>query len=139
MKTKHGNAVTPERGSAVIAKRVDAVTPKRGSAVMAKHGSVVTAKRGSAVTAKRVGARSRTGERRFQDLKHVNSSTPLKIRPTTKRTLRGLGGRRVLLEGFGHRAPVFIAITAGGSPPIGAWLSQTELRRLVEAAKRILR
>jgi len=64
---------------------------------------------------------------------------PPKIRPTTKRTVRALGGRRVMIEGFGPRAPVFIAIAAGGAPPIGAWLSQAELRRLVEAARKILR
>jgi hypothetical protein len=72
------------------------------------------------------------------DPKRINSEAPAKIRPTTKRTLQGLGGRRVLLEGFGRQAPAFIAITAGSSPPIGAWLSPAELRRFVEAAKRIL-
>ena len=62
-----------------------------------------------------------------------------KIRPTTKRTMRGLGGRRIVLEGFGRRAPAFLAIAAGSTAPIGAWLSPTELRRLVEAARKILR
>ena len=62
-----------------------------------------------------------------------------KIRPTTKRTMRGLGGRRIVLEGFGRHAPAFIAITAGNTTPIGAWLSPPELRRLVEAARKILR
>jgi hypothetical protein len=88
--------------------------------------------------------RSSAGKRRLQasctaDLKRGNSADPTKIRPTTKRTLRGLGGRRVVLEGFGRRAPAFIAITAGGAPPLGAWLSPTELRRFVEAARKILR
>jgi len=64
---------------------------------------------------------------------------PSKIRPTTKRTVRGLGGRRIVLEGFGRHAPAFIAIAAGGTAPIGAWLSPTELRRLIEAARKILR
>lgn len=68
----------------------------------------------------------------------MKQGTP-KIRPTTKRSIRGLGGRRIMLEGFGRRAPAFIAIAAGDTAPIGAWLSPTELRRLVEAAKKILR
>lgn len=63
---------------------------------------------------------------------------PPKIRPTSKRTLRALGGRRVILESFGPRAPAFLAITAGGTPPIGAWLSQAELHHLVAALRKIL-
>jgi len=62
-----------------------------------------------------------------------------KIRPTTRRTLRALGGRRVVVEGFGRRAPAFVAISGGSDVPVGAWLSPNELRRLVEAARRILR
>ncbi len=65
--------------------------------------------------------------------------TAAKARPTTRRTLRALGGRRVVLEGFGRRAPTFVAIAGGNDAPIGAWLSPTELRRFVEAARRILR
>lgn len=68
----------------------------------------------------------------------MKQGTP-KIRPTSKRTLRALAHRRVVLEGFGPRSPAFIAITARGSAPIGAWLSPTELRRLIEAARKILR
>lgn len=56
-----------------------------------------------------------------------------------RRTLRARGGRRIMLEGFGRRAPAFVAIAAGGDAPIGAWLSPTELRRFVDAAKRILK
>ena len=44
-----------------------------------------------------------------------------------------------MLQGFGRRAPAFIAIAANDTAPIGAWLSPTELRRLVEAARKILR
>jgi hypothetical protein len=62
-----------------------------------------------------------------------------KVRPTTKRTLRALGGRRIVIEGFGRRSPAFMAIAAGADAPIGAWLSPTELRRLVEAVRRILK
>jgi hypothetical protein len=62
-----------------------------------------------------------------------------RIRPTTRRTLRALGGRRVVVEGFGRRAPTFVAIAAGDAAPIGAWLSPAELRRFVETARRILR
>jgi hypothetical protein len=62
-----------------------------------------------------------------------------KIRPTTRRTLRALGGRRIVVEGFGRRAPAFVAISGGGDAPVGAWLSPAELRRFVDAAKRILR
>lgn len=65
--------------------------------------------------------------------------TAAKIRPTTRRTLRALGGRRVVVEGFGRRSPAFVAITGGGDAPIGAWLSPTELRRFVDVARRILR
>lgn len=80
----------------------------------------------------------RTQEGHGANLKRPHNAPTTKIRPTTKRTLQGLGGRRVVLEGFGRRAPAFIAIAAGGSPPIGVWLSPAELRRLVEAARRIL-
>jgi len=66
------------------------------------------------------------------------SAAPQKIRPTSRRTLRALGGRRVILESFGTRAPTFLAIVAGGTPPIGVWLSQTELQHLVEALRKIL-
>ena len=62
-----------------------------------------------------------------------------KVRPKTRRTLRTLGGRRIMVEGFGRRAPMFMAIAGGNEPPIGAWLSPAALRRLVAAAKRILR
>lgn len=62
-----------------------------------------------------------------------------KVRPTTRRTLRALGGRRIVIEGFGRLAPTFVAITAGGEAPIGAWLSPTELRRFVETVRRILK
>lgn len=60
-------------------------------------------------------------------------------RPTTRRTLRALGGRRVVVEGFGRRAPTFVAITGCSDVPVGAWLSPAELRRFVEAARKILR
>ena len=62
-----------------------------------------------------------------------------KIRPSTKRTLRALGGRRLVIEGFGRRSPTFVAITGSSDVPVGAWISPTELRRLVETARRILR
>lgn len=63
----------------------------------------------------------------------------VKVRPKTRRTLRALGGRRIVVEGFGRRAPTFVAISGGSEAPIGAWLSPAALRRLVEAARRILR
>lgn len=85
------------------------------------------------MTAKRIN----TKERSLQTRPVRNVPEP-KIRPETKRVLRGLGGRRVVLEGFGPRAPAFIAITAHGEPPLGAWLSPRELRRLIETARRIL-
>ena len=62
-----------------------------------------------------------------------------KVRPTTKRTLRALGGRRVVVEGFGRRSPTFVAIAGGSDVPVGAWLSPGELRRLIAAARRILK
>lgn len=63
----------------------------------------------------------------------------MKVRPKTRRILRALGGRRIVVEGFGRRAPTFVAISGGSEAPIGAWLSPAALRRLVEAARRILR
>lgn len=63
----------------------------------------------------------------------------MKVRPKTRRTLRALGGRRIVVEGFGRRAPAFVAIVGGKEAPIGAWLSPAALRKLVEAARRILR
>lgn len=60
-------------------------------------------------------------------------------RARVKATLRAYGGRRVVIEGFGNRRPrTFIAV-AGGDRPEGAWLSQGELRRLADAARRILK
>ncbi len=61
------------------------------------------------------------------------------VRPTVRRTLRALGGRRVVVEGFGRGAPTFVAISGGGDIPIGAWLSTAEFRRFANAAKRILK
>ena len=61
------------------------------------------------------------------------------VRPTTRRTLRALGGRRIVVEGFGRSCPAFVVITGGSDVPVGAWLSPVELRRFVEAAKRILK
>lgn len=65
--------------------------------------------------------------------------TATKVRPTTRRTLRALAGRRVVVEGFGRRSPTFVAIAGGSEAPIGAWLSPAALRRLVVAARRILK
>ena len=65
--------------------------------------------------------------------------TDAKIRPTTRRTLRALGGRKVVVEGFGGRSPTFVAIAGGSDAPIGAWLSPGELRKFVKAAMRILK
>lgn len=62
-----------------------------------------------------------------------------KVRPTTRRTLRALAGRRIVVEGFGRSAPTFVAIAGGSDVPIGAWISPSELRRFVAAARRILR
>jgi hypothetical protein len=62
----------------------------------------------------------------------------VKIRPTVRRTLRALSGRRIVVEGFGRRSPTYVAIT-GGDRPEGAWLSPAELRRLVETGRRILK
>lgn len=62
-----------------------------------------------------------------------------KIRPTTRRTLRALGGRRVVIEGFGRRAPAFVSIAGSSDVPVGAWISPAELRRLADAARKILK
>ena len=69
----------------------------------------------------------------------MKKTSAAKVRPTTRRTLRALSGRRVVIEGFGRRAPTFMAIVGGREAPIGAWLSPAALRKLVEAARRILR
>lgn len=66
-------------------------------------------------------------------------AAPTTIKPTTRSTLRARGGRRVVIEGFGRRSPSFLAIAGGQDVPVGAWLSPTELRRLIAAARRILR
>lgn len=62
-----------------------------------------------------------------------------KVRPTTRRTLRALGGRRIVIQGFGRRAPTFVAIAGGSDVPVGAWLSPAELRRFIDTARRILK
>ena len=61
------------------------------------------------------------------------------VRPTTRRTLRALGGKRIVVEGFGRKSPAFVAIAGGSDASSGAWLSPRELRRLVETARRILK
>ncbi len=61
------------------------------------------------------------------------------IRPTIRRTLRAMGGRRIVIESFGRRAPAFVSIGGSSDVPVGAWISPTELRRLVEVARRILK
>ena len=67
----------------------------------------------------------------------ANGEAP-KIRPTIRRTLRALGGRRVVIEGFGKYSPTLVVI-GGSEAPAGAWLSPVELRRFVEVARRILK
>jgi len=62
-----------------------------------------------------------------------------KVRPSSRRTLRALGGRRVVIEGFGRSAPAFVVIAGGGDAPVGAWLSPPELRKLIETARKILK
>lgn len=69
----------------------------------------------------------------------TRSTRAAKVRPKTHRTLRALGGRRVVIEGFGRRAPAFVAIAGGNSPPIGVWLSPRALRQLIDSARKILR
>ena len=61
------------------------------------------------------------------------------VKATSRRTLRALGGRRIVIEGFGGSAPTFVAISGGNDVPTGAWLSSSQLRRLVETARRILK
>lgn len=63
----------------------------------------------------------------------------MKIRPKLRRTLRALGGRRVVIEGYGRRAPALVVITGGNEGPCVVWLSPTTLRQMVDAARRILR
>ena len=65
--------------------------------------------------------------------------TVAKVRPKSRRTLRALGGRRIVVESFGRGAPTFVAISGGSDVPVGAWLSPTVLRQLVATARRILR
>lgn len=66
-------------------------------------------------------------------------AAPSKVRPTTRRTLHALGGRRVMIEGFGKRSPTLVVIGGNGEAPAGAWLSPAALRRLIEVARRILK
>lgn len=63
----------------------------------------------------------------------------MNVKPRVKRSLRALSGRRIVIEGFGRRAPSFVMIGGGGDAPASAWLSPKELRKLIEAAKEILR
>jgi hypothetical protein len=61
----------------------------------------------------------------------------MKIRPRVRTTLRALDGRRIIIEGFGRRAPAFVAVTGGGGAPSAAWLSPTALRHLATAIRKI--
>ena len=62
-----------------------------------------------------------------------------KVRPTSRRTLRALGGRRVVIEGFGKDSPTLLAISGNDTPAAGVWLSPAELRRFIEVARKILK
>lgn len=68
----------------------------------------------------------------------MKASAP-SVRPKMRRTLRALGGRRIVIEGFGRRSPAHVIISGGSDIPVAAWITPNELRRLVEAAKKILR
>jgi hypothetical protein len=63
----------------------------------------------------------------------------MKVKPRVKTTLRALGGRRVVIEGYGRRAPAFVAVAGGGYAPSVAWLSPAALRRLANTARKILK
>lgn len=72
----------------------------------------------------------------------MKDDTAKTVRPTTRRTrrtLRALGGRRVVVEGFGKRSPTFVAIIGGDEAPRVAWLSPAELRRFADVARKILK
>ena len=56
------------------------------------------------------------------------------VRPKRRRTLRALGGRRIVVESFGARA--FVSIAGSSDVPVGAWISARELHRLVDFARR---
>lgn len=62
----------------------------------------------------------------------------MKFKPRVKRKIRGLAGRKIVFEGFGRRAPSYLAIGTGRDSA-SAWISPAELRRLVAAAKEALR
>lgn len=72
-------------------------------------------------------------------MKKPSSGHRLGFRPKTRCTLRALGGRRVVVEGFGQGAPAFVTIAGSSDVPVSAWLSPRELRRLVKTAERILK
>jgi hypothetical protein len=61
------------------------------------------------------------------------------LRPKMRRSIRARGGRHVAIEGFGRTSPAYLTIGGASDVPVGAWLSPNELRRLIEAAKKILR
>jgi hypothetical protein len=69
----------------------------------------------------------------------VMKRAAMKVRPSTRRTLRALGGRRVMIEGFGRHSPTLVVIAGSGEAPAGVWLSPAALRRFVDAARRILK
>jgi len=61
------------------------------------------------------------------------------LRPKVRRSIRARGGRHVTIEGFGRNSPAYLTIGGASDVPVGAWLSPKELRRFIEAAKKILR
>lgn len=44
-----------------------------------------------------------------------------------------------MIEGFGRRSPSFLVIAGSGEGAVGAWISATELRRLIDVARKILK
>lgn len=61
----------------------------------------------------------------------------MKVKARVRTTLRALDGRRVVIEGYGRRAPAFIAVAGGGYAPSAAWLSPAALRHLATAIRKI--
>lgn len=61
-----------------------------------------------------------------------------KLRPRVRRTLRAASGRKIVIENF-QRGGVSLVGIMDGHGWSAAWLRPAQLRKLAEAARKILR
>ena len=122
--------------AAVFRARLAALAPHRCRVYdTSSHQPGATANDAATPVARAIRTAGRRCRDREEDSQDGSREDPSHV---TQHTAR-LGGRRIVIEGYGRKAPALVAIVGGGETPIIAWLSPRALRRLVVAAQRILK